>query len=110
VDAFGFSAVADAFFLVINYNSMMNDLENDKESRNSTQPIASFRGKDVHYDGSLTPVGSELDVHAHNHVCPEIEERLVPKRHLHGYGGEGNISYFHLTLLKGVPFASLKGK
>jgi hypothetical protein len=38
--------------------------ENDKESRNSTQPIASFRGKDVHYDGSLTPVGSELDVHA----------------------------------------------
>jgi transient receptor potential cation channel subfamily V protein 2 len=53
--------------------------ENDKESRNSTQPIASFRGK----DGSLTPVGSELDVHTHNHVCPEIEERLVPKRHLH---------------------------
>jgi hypothetical protein len=37
--------------------------KNDKESRNSTQPIASFRGKDVHYDGSLTPVGSELDVH-----------------------------------------------
>ena len=57
--------------------------ENDKESRNSSQSIASSRRQNVYYDGPLTPVGSELDVHTHNHVCPEIEERLVPKRHLH---------------------------
>jgi transient receptor potential cation channel subfamily V protein 2 len=57
--------------------------KNDKESRNSTQSIASFRGKDVHYDGSLTPVGPELDVHIHNHDCPEIQERLGRSGHSH---------------------------
>jgi hypothetical protein len=40
------------------YNS-----ENDKESRNSSQSIASSRRKNVYYYGPLTAVGSELDVH-----------------------------------------------
>jgi hypothetical protein len=57
--------------------------ENDKENRNSSESIASSRRKNVHYDSPLTPVGAELDVHTHNHVCPETQERSVPKGHLH---------------------------
>jgi ankyrin repeat protein len=57
--------------------------ENDKESRNSPQSIASFRSENVHYDCPLTPVESKLHVHNHNHDCPETRERLVPNGHSH---------------------------
>lgn len=57
--------------------------ENDKESRNSPQSIASFRSGNVHYDGPLTPVESKLHVHNHNHDCSETRERLVPNGHSH---------------------------